>query len=238
MKKIWAAFRQFTGAIWSDAMLAACLFAPILVGLVFRFGVPALEGAMAGVAGSPHALAPYYALFDLFLSLMTPLMLVFSGVMVILEELDDGTARYLMVTPLGKSGYLMSRLGLFGAIAIGYNIAVLAVFTLSGMPFALNALAALCNLPVSLSVAMLVIAFAKNKVEGMALVKLSGFFFLGYLAAWFLQKPVAYLAGVLPSYWLALMVRENAPLWALPALLSSFLWIGLLYRRFQRRVMR
>ena len=24
MKKIWAAFRQFTGAIWSDAMLAAC----------------------------------------------------------------------------------------------------------------------------------------------------------------------------------------------------------------------
>jgi len=237
MKKVWAAFKQFTAAIWSDAMLAACLFVPILMGLVLRFGVPALEGALAGSTGSPHALMPFYALFDLFLSLMTPLMLVFSGIMVILEELDDGTARYLMITPLGKSGYLLSRLGMFGILSIGYNIAISAIFTLSGLPLAQNVLLALCNLPVSLSVAMIVIAFAKNKVEGMALVKLSGFFFLGYLAAWFLQKPTAYLAGVLPSYWLALMVRENALLWAVPALLVSLVWIALLYKRFRRRVM-
>ena len=56
MKKVWAAFKQFTAAIWSDAMLAACLFVPILMGLVLRFGVPALEGALAGSTGSPHAL--------------------------------------------------------------------------------------------------------------------------------------------------------------------------------------
>ena len=36
MKAILAAFRQFLRAIWSDAMLAACLFAPVMMALVLR----------------------------------------------------------------------------------------------------------------------------------------------------------------------------------------------------------
>ena len=236
MKKVWAAFKQFTAAIWSDAMLAACLFAPILIGLALRFGVPALEGALAASTGSPHALMPFYALFDLFLSLMTPLMLVFSGIMVILEELDDGTARYLMVTPLGRRGYLVSRLVILTALSAVYGVALLAGFSLSGMALWLNVLCALVNALVSVSVAMLVVGLARNKVEGMALIKLSGFFLLGYLGAYFLQTPLAYVAGVLPGYWLGRMVLEQNGVWALPAAVVACIWIGLFYRRFDRKI--
>lgn len=236
MKTVMIAFRQFLRAIWSDAMLAACLFAPILMGLVFRLGVPALEGVLCGALGVSAVLAPYYALFDLLFSLMTPLMLCFSGVMVMLDELDDGTARYLMVTPLQKSGYLMSRVGVLTLLSVPYTVGLTALFTLSGLPLLQNTLAALANAVVSVSVAMLVVGLARNKVEGMALVKLSGFFILGYLAAYFVALPTAYLAGVLPGYWLGRMTLENNPLWALPAMLVACGWIALLYRRFNLKV--
>jgi hypothetical protein len=48
---------------------------------------------------------------------------------------------------------------------------------------------------------------------------------------------VAFAAGVLPGYWLALMARDGAPLWALPAMAVACLWIAGLYERFRRRVL-
>jgi fluoroquinolone transport system permease protein len=239
VKTLWAAFRQFLRAIWSDAMLAACLFAPVLLAAVLRFGVPALETVIQNITGTARVLTPYYALFDLFLSLMTPLMLCFAGVMVVLEEIDDGTAKYLMVTPLRKAGYLLSRLALVTVVSIPNNVALVAIFRLSAMPLGINVIAAVVNALVCVSVAMLVIGFSKNKVEGMAVVKMSsGVFFLGYIAAYFLAQPLAFAAGVLPGYWLALMARDNAPLWALPAVAVACLWIAALYGRFRQRVLR
>ncbi len=217
-------------------MLAACLVVPIPMALALRYGVPALEGVLFRSIGVPAMLTPYYPLFDLFLSLMTPLMLCFSGVMVVLEELDDGTARYLMVTPLRRAGYLTSRLFVLTALSVLYNVALVAAFSLSRMPLWENVLAALVHALVSVSVAMMVVGLAKNKVEGMALVKLSGFFMLGYLGAYFLKAPLAWASGVLPGYWLGLMARDAAALWALPAALVACGWIALFYLRFNRRI--
>ncbi len=236
MKTVMAAFRQFLSAIGRDAMLAACLAMPLPMAALLRWGVPALEGALLPTLGTAHVLAPYYGLIDLFLSMMVPLMFCFAGVMVILEELDDGTARYLMVTPLGRRGYLVSRLVILTALSAVYDVALLAGFSLSGMALWLNVLCALVNALVSVSVAMLVVGLARNKVEGMALIKLSGFFLLGYLGAYFLQTPLAYVAGVLPGYWLGRMVLEQNGVWALPAAVVACVWIGLFYRRFDRKI--
>ena len=237
MKPLFAAFRQFLRAIWQDTMLAVCLFAPIMIALVFRFGVPALNALLGDLTGTAGILTPYYGLFDMFLSMMTPMMLAFSGVMVMLEELDDGTAKYLMVTPLRASGYLASRLMVLAVASILYNIVLLAIFSLSGISLLYNVLAAFINALVGISIAMLVVGFAKNKVEGMALVKMSGFFVLGYVAAYFLARPLAYLAGVLPGFWLSLMVQDDHAIWALPAVLVACGWIAQLYRRFRLRVL-
>jgi len=236
VKTVWASFGQFARAIWQDAMLAVCLFAPILMAVLFRYGVPALETVLCGALGTPQVLAPYYGLLDLLVSMMTPLMLCFAGVMVVFEELDDGAAKYLMVTPLGKAGYLFSRLGVLTALSVVYGTALVALFRLSELPLGLAALSAVCNALVSLSVAMLVVGFAKNKVECMALTKLSGFFMLGYFAAYLLDRPASYLSGWLPSYWLGLMALDRNALWAIPATFTACGWITLLYRRFARRV--
>lgn len=75
-------------------------------------------------------------------SAMTPILFSFAGVLVILDEIDCGMAKYYGVTPVGKNGYLASRI----------SGTLLAIIT-----------------------ALFVVAFEKNKIERMALVKLCGF---------------------------------------------------------------
>ena len=47
-------------------MLAACLFGPILMAVLVRYGVPALERLLVNSFGVAQVLTPYYGLFDLF----------------------------------------------------------------------------------------------------------------------------------------------------------------------------
>lgn len=237
MKAVFPAFRQFLKSIWGDFMLTACLFSPILMGLMFKLGIPFLEEFLCGYFEKAAILAPYYILFDLLLSLMTPLMLCFSGAMVTLEELDDGTAKYLLVTPLGKTGYLFSRIGFVTVASLIYNIIILLIFSLTDIGFLYVVISAILNSVISVIIAMLVISFAKNKVEGMALIKLSGFMILGFIAAFFVKAPVGFLAGVLPSFWVGKLVLDSNCFFILPCLIISFAWIALLYRKFSAKVL-
>ncbi len=238
MKAIFSAFRQFLKSIWGDFMLAACLFAPILMGVVFKIGIPLFEKFLCGYFEKSAILEPYYVLFDLLLSLMTPLMLCFSGAMVILEELDDGTAKYLLVTPLGKAGYLFSRTGVITVLSLIYNVIVMFIFSISDITWYNIIISVILNAIISVIVAMLVISFAKNKVEGMALIKLSGFMILGFIAAFFIKSPIGYITGILPSFWIGKLVADNSLLFILPGLAVSFIWIILLYDKFSNKVFR
>ncbi|MDD4125645.1 MAG: hypothetical protein PHW77_07990 [Eubacteriales bacterium] len=237
MKAVLSAFRQFLKSVWGDFMLTACLVAPVLMGLVFKFRIPELETFLCGYFNKTAVLAPYYILLDLMLSLMTPLMLCFSGVMIMLEELDDGIAKYLQVSPLGKTGYLFSRIGFIAVLSTVYNVIIPVIFTLSGMEITDIALSAVLNALISVVIGMFVLSFAKNKVEGMALIKLSGFMIFGFIAAFFIKTPAGYLAGVLPSFWVGKLVTDDNYLYILPCLTVSFIWIVLLYKRFSARVL-
>lgn len=237
MKGIFRAFVQLLRVIWQDRMLVACLFAPVLIGAFFRFGIPAVEQLLREYLKMPQVLSPYYLLFDLMLLVMTPLMLSFAGVMVMLEELDNGTAKYLMVTPLAKGGYLASRIALPTAVSVPYGFAALTIFGLSKMDVALSLGCAVFAAVVSVIVSMFVVAFAKNKVEGMALIKLSGFLIMGFIVPFFISSPMGYLAGVLPSFWLGRLAIDGNWLFALPTLAVSALWMAALYRKFSRKLL-
>ncbi|MCI2047955.1 MAG: ABC transporter permease [Faecalibacterium sp.] len=237
MKAMQNAYLRFLAGVWQDAMLAACMAAPIFMGAAFRLGLPLLEGLLCRTLACTAFLAPYYRLFDLLLAVMTPIMFAFSGVMTILEETDNGTARAMMVTPLGKSGYLFSRIGLSALLATGYAALLLAICGLSGMGggmiLAVSALSSLFSIVVS----MLVVAFAHNKVEGMALIKLSGILIFGLPAVFFVAPPARFLAGVLPSFWMAELAVTGQWGYLVPALLCCGVWGAALYRRFAAKLL-
>ena len=170
------------------------------------------------------------------LAIMTPILFCFAGVMVILEELDCGAAKYYSVTPIEKSGYLMSRIGIPAVLALAYDIVLLCFFALSGITWFSLALLCVSGTLLSVVTALFVAAFAKNRIEGMALIKLCGLLIIGIPAAYFVASPVRYIFGFLPSFWMAELCRTgNFGYFMLSAFISVLMILGL-YRRFREKL--
>jgi fluoroquinolone transport system permease protein len=230
---IWKAFGIFIAEIRHDFMLTACLFTPVLMGIVYKLVIPLLEEFLITRFTISLSLAPYYLLLDLLLLILTSVMFAFSGTMVMLGELDNGTAKYLMITPLGKKGYLLSRIGIPMVISIFYGTLALVVFKLSKITPIMIVICALLSGIISLVISLLVISLAKNKLEGMALTKLSGFIILGLPVAIFITSPFGYMAGILPSFWVAKLAISGNVLFIVPYIIITLLWIRVLYGRFK-----
>ena len=179
MKAIWLAFVQLLCSIRRDAMLFAACFAPLLFGLFCKLGVPRLERLLTEYFKTGPLLAPYYSLLDVFLAMLPAVMFCFAAAMVMLEEADDRTAAYLFVTPLGRRGYLAARLGLPAVFAFGLTLLLLPLFRLTPMSLVLTLLLALAGTAQGLLLTLMVVSFASNKLEGMALTKLASALMLG-----------------------------------------------------------
>lgn len=233
MRKILNAMKPFIQEISHDFMLCACLIAPIIMGIVFKFFLPLLEKILCSEFQKNQILSPYFLIFDLLLSIMTPIMFCFSGVMTVLLEKDNGTAKYLCVTPLGKSGYLISRIGIPSVIAFVYDIICLSIFSITKMTLILNLTISICAILISLISAMIVIVLAKNKLEGMALIKLCGIFVLGIPAVYFIPNYSKYIFAILPSFWLTVFAQNQNYFYLIPTISVSFIWISLLATKFK-----
>lgn len=231
------AFLQFLNQILKDAMLILLSIAPILSGLFFRFGIPFIQSLLTRYLNKPDLLSPYYLLFDLLMGSLTPLLYSFAAAYVILGEIDDGISKYLAVTPIGKKGYLISRLGFPSLIAFIISIMALYVFKLSELSFLDILIIAFLGAMLGMIEALLVVSLSGNKVEGMAVSKLSGLFFLGLPAPFFISGKIQYTLFFLPSFWVSKAVTDKQIIFALIGVIVSIAWIVGLYQRFKKKIM-
>lgn len=236
-------YRALAGAdlrnVWRDDLLAAVAVAPLLIAVLFRFGVPPLTALLARELA--FDLAPHYGLLMSFFVLMAPTMAGMITGFLLLDERDGGVLTALLVTPMPLGGYLAYRL--FGLLALGLVVTVAGypVAGLAPLPLAdLLALALLASLtgPV---VALFLAGFAENKVTGFALVKVLNMIAMVPIGAYFLAEPWQWAAGVVPTFWplkmtwLATDGEPYLPL-LLPGLAAYAAVILLLLRHFRRRV--
>jgi fluoroquinolone transport system permease protein len=168
---------------------------------------------------------------------MAPMMFCFAGVLVVLEEFDSGIVTYYAVTPLGKSGYLLSRIGIPTLAAVIYDFILLFFFSAVGIDFLVIIVFAISGGLMGIITSLLVISFSRNKMEGMALVKLCGLLTVGIPIAYFVSGPVQYLFSFFPSFWLAKFSISENYLFVIPILLSSFFLVFCLYGRFKKRLL-
>lgn len=236
MKPLFRSFDMFVRQIFKDSMLTAVCAATILTAFFIRFGIPAVEGVLCGYFQKAAILADYYLLFDLLLALITPYMLCFASAMMMLAEYDENTASYLAVTPVGKRGYILSRLAFPAVTAFIVSIALMHWFSLTVWPLGMVLLTCMLTCLVSVAVALLLFAFSHNRVEGMAMAKLSGLLMLGLFVPFFVSSDVQYLFSLLPSFWIAKLCMEQNAIFLFPALASLLIWISLLYRKFDRKI--
>ena len=99
-------FKMFIRNIFSDGMLSAIICIPLLLAAIYRFVFPLIVQHYPMLKD----FSLYYPILDLFLAIMCPYMICFASVLVVLDETDMKINRYITITPLGKKGYLISRL--------------------------------------------------------------------------------------------------------------------------------
>ena len=237
VKVLFYAFGQYLKQIFKDAILVLLCIAPILCGFFFQYGIPLIQSLLTRYFGLNDVLSPYYLLFDLLLGSLTPLLYCFASAYVILGEIDEGISKYLAVTPIGKKGYLISRLVFPTSIAFVVSIAALSIFKLSEISIISIVVISFLSSLLGMIEALLVVSISSNKVEGMAVSKLSGLFFLGLPAPFFLTGNIQYLLFFLPSFWMSKFVIEKQLIFAVIGIIVSIGWIMLLYQKFKKKIL-
>ncbi len=236
MKPVLRSFGAFMKQIAKDSMLWAVCFAPIMVALLFRFGIVRLEHVLCKAFALPSILSGYYLLFDLVLAIMTPYMFCFASSMVMLTEYDENLVSYYAVTPVGRRGYLYSRLGFPAAISFAVSFILLCLFSLTEWSFFLMAVVSVCSGLISVVISLMMFSFSHNRVEGMAVAKLTGLLILGLPAPFFVTGNTQYLFGILPSFWVARLAQTQNLWLALPVFISLGLWAVPVYLRFHKKI--
>lgn len=236
MRAIRLSFLHMLEFIRHDMMLFAAGLAPLLAGAALRFGVPFLEKLLVSYIGAEAVLTPYYGLFDIFFASIAPAMFGFIAAMVMLEEHDDHIDRYLFITGLGRNGYLVSRIVIpaFGAFVV--TALLLPVFRLSALSAAGIVLLSLTGTLQGIIIALLIVALSSNKLEGMAITKLSALMIMGAVAPYFVPKPVCYCLSILPSFWIGMAILENELIYMMMSVLAAGIWIFVLLRVFYRKL--
>lgn len=245
IRRIGPLFRALGSAdlknIRRDDLLAWIWFLPIVLAVALRFLVPWAQVLLSDQFA--FDLTPYYDLIASFFISLSPMM---SGMFVgflLLDERDDRTLSALLVTPMPLTTYLSYRISV--PLVLGFMITV-ATYPLTGLPaiplrdlIIVGAVASF-NGPIT---ALVLAAFAENKVTGFALIKILNSVNVIPVVAYFIDEPLQLLAGLLPIYWtmkitwLAVAGTDYA-LYAVAGIVTNTLllwWLLKVFSRVMRR---
>ncbi|WP_035794003.1 hypothetical protein [Butyrivibrio sp. AE3006] len=236
MRAVKISFFHMLRFVREDMMLLAAGILPFLIGVVIRLGIPYIEKLLTNAIGTNAVLKPYYSLFDIFYASITPVMFCFIAAMVMLEEHDDHIDRYLFVTELGRSGYFVSRIVIPAAASFVVTMAVLPIFSISKLSAFEMFSMALGGTLQAIIISMLVVTLSSNKLEGMALTKISSLLMLGAVVPYVMPKPYGYLLAFMPSFWTGAQVTEKQPFFLPVAVMVSGVWILVLKRKLEVKI--
>lgn len=228
IRSISISFIHMLKFVKKDMMLLAAGVSPIMIGAAIRFGIPFIESLLLKYTGLPHVMELYYGLIDILFAAITPVIFCFVAAMVILEEHDDHIDRYLFVTELGRRGYYISRIIVPAVIAFVITAALLPIFGLSDQVVAVEVSLAIAGTLQGIIIALLVVTLSSNKLEGMALTKLSSLLMLGAVVPYIMPKPYSYILSFMPSFWTGMMINENNIVYMAACVAVSMVWIALL----------
>lgn len=223
-----------------ESLLLGIICAPLVWIAMVRLGAPAATDLVAERYGVD--LVPYYpAILTGFLLLTSPIVVGGLGSFLVLDERDSGTIAVMRVTPTPMSSYLGYRALTVTVITALYVVATMSasgLLPLEQVPglIPVGLLAGMSGIVISLTL----LAFARNKVEGLAVMRAIGIVVAGLpLVPYFLGPEWQYLFWLVPTFWpaKAYWLLSAGDVWW-PYILGGALYhvplIWLLYRRFVR----
>jgi hypothetical protein len=216
-----------------DPMLIFATVLSVLPSIGLWLAKDSIDGA--GAAAGIESLSLYF----IPLALVLPAFLIgwVTGFLLI-EDRDDGPLLAVDVTPVGKIGFLAYRLTVSAILSAA--ITVLALQLLLPSAAIWLKLLFLVTIPADAALsAMVLLALARNKVEGLALTKLTNLASIVPFAA-AIPSPLRFVAGIIPTYWLGELLglsgNAAAPSWfAAVLLVASHILAGMIVVRLVRR---
>jgi fluoroquinolone transport system permease protein len=222
--------------IGKDGLLLILLPTPILVGLVFRFGIPYANTLLED--GFSFSLLPWYGLADGMLVCLTPMFVAMVSAFLMLDERDEGLSAFYQITPTGGVSYLLARIGIPMIWAFASTVIVAGLLHISGLSVAVLLAASFLSALSGIAMAMMVVSIAGNRVEGLAWSKLMAVTILGLILLWFIPGPYSYMLAFLPSFWIGKVIVGGASAYTVvPGLCSCALWIAVFCKRFLSKVL-
>ncbi len=180
-----------------EPFLFFVLLAPFLLGIVIRVALPAISVKLATKFDLTYYYPLVIALFVLTPTLYNGMVMAFQ----VLEEKDEQILLAVAVTPFNLRRYFVFRTLLYTLISIPVIVIVHELIGLTTMRLSqLWAIALLTSLNTPL-IALFVSTYAKNQIEGFALIKGIGMVILVPLAMFFVPDYWHLFSGFLPSYW-------------------------------------
>jgi fluoroquinolone transport system permease protein len=231
MRATIASFNMLLKHISRDGMLILISVAPLLMVVLFSYILPTYIEQIL-----PFELSRYYILLDLMIAAMTPYLFCFGSSLAILEEIDDHIATYLSVTPVGKDGYLFSRLILPSIVSAVITVLLMIFYSLSNISIVMIVVLSISTAILAIITSMIVVCVAKNKVEGMAISKISGLLLVGLFIPSFITGNIQYLFGVIPSFWIAKLALSENYLYLFPLITCSTIWIVRLQKTYRNKL--
>ena len=221
-----------------DKMYTFLLAYPIIMSVVAYFLMPYLEEQGAGIG--THIVTLFFILLNGFM---------FGAItgFTLLDDQDDNVLLSLKITPINVNHYVWIKLGISYILGI---LSTLLIIITSGFinivdPFNLIFILVLAPLHGPI-IALLVNAFASNKVEGFVIMKASGLILLAPVAALFLTDWKELFLSVLPGFWPARLIAiELIPmdyfisstfLYFILGLIVNGLVIYMLYLKYRKRI--
>ncbi|MGN0387939.1 MAG: hypothetical protein ACI4ER_03925 [Suilimivivens sp.] len=222
--------------ITREMMMILLVIAPVLIGIFFRIGIPLLESKVLIHYGLERVLVPYYEMFSWLLAMVTGMLFAFVGGLVVLGEIDDNVAKYIMVTPAGIRGYLNSRIMIPALISGAVALICVPAFSLVHIGFAKLVVMVISTMLSGIVTALLVVAISTNKVEGMAVGKLSGLFGATFFVPLFVTGMIKYAFCLFPMFWIGEWSISDGWGKLLIAIIEFFIWIYIMLRRFEKKM--
>ena len=236
MKIMIRSYQMFLSQLMKDGVMFLMLFTPFLAAIAFRFGVPFLEHLLTDHFNLESIISPYYRLIDLFLVSMTAYMFCFAVAMTMLDEYDENVIEHLIITPIKKGGYLISRLGFSMGMAFLFSVVIFTAFALESWAWPMKVFLSLMSSFLGLIIALIVFSFSSNKVEGLAIAKMAGLVLSGFMVPFFVDHYLGFVFMVLPSYWIAVFALEVTWISFVMVLAVMLVWLWALMKRFNKKL--
>lgn len=183
-----------------DKMYAFFMIYPIIIGIVAYYLIPYLREDVGVLIAN---------IVSLLFVLMTSFMFGAITGFTLLDDQDDHVLYSLKITPIKVRDYIVIKLFFsyfLGFIATLLLVLITRLFESSIMNIIGISLLAALQAPM---LALLINAFASNKVEGFVFMKATGILVMIPIASLFLTNWTELFLGIVPGFWVARLVSMS-----------------------------